>query len=203
MTYCSLGLSFNGEPSTRTTIWKPGTIAPLQLNHQLHEEAMEILYRSNAFQFSLVGSKISFLRLLELKVLEEREVDTPNYFQFDDEVEHYIFISYYYYFIEPEKPAVPAKTVVFNACRSWSDKNWVVGRYSILNYDGTPHLPRDGLRRIRFLNLNIEVPNIQDTEEGLQKVTRMVGCEDMRMISLNICGSPKLQDHEKALHGGD
>jgi hypothetical protein len=196
-----------------TTIWKTGSIAPLLLNRQLHSEAMGVLYGENAFQFQVCGSKISFLRVVELgrwrrdigQLDEYIRRHVPNKFGYDDDV--FVLRS-----LDPLRDSdyasisipFPADTKEgFDAIQLLTPGYLDVERYSFFKFPDSLRLPPGGLRRVRFLNLDIQpCENIRQTEKALQDVTQRIGNGGVLQLLLNI-SSVSSETYEPALRGGD
>jgi hypothetical protein len=197
-------MEWGGCPAT---IWKPGSIAPLLLSRQLHSEAMDVLYGENAFQFQVCGSKISFLRVVELGHWKRDVGQLDEYIlrHFPDKFGYYddVFVLRS---LDPlrDNDDVPVdKKEGFDAVQLLTPGYMDEERYSFFKFSDSLRLPQGGLRRIRFLNLHIQpCEDIGETEKALQGVTQRIGNGSMLQLLLNIC-SVSSEAYEPVLRGGD
>jgi hypothetical protein len=189
--FTHLGLPAIRYEACRVSMWTRGSINPLLLNRQLHEEAMGVLYGENTFQFRIWGRKLYFAHIIEL---ESSPLDIDG---LDDQVKTRLrepnpenVLFHHESWDRPSSHTIQLRVngTLFYAVRMLPDGhvNRVLFRFLMLEMD-LISLPRDGLRRIGHINLALRLASdLQVTKKVLQDASRSIGSGQIRKLSLTI-----------------
>jgi hypothetical protein len=179
---------------------------------------MGILYSENAFQFIIVSGITWFLRVVEL---ERGEVNVD---RLDEYLRTYLRDPEYkdVLLFNPILEDPVHRDFEFHAACMGLDGHASAARYRLVRYEnplGLPlapavllppwkssllALPRNGLRRIRNINLSIAVRHDLETAElRLKDITQRVGSGEIGNLSLNICIYSTIQGFQQVVNDGD